>query len=1379
MKHSSPRKPKRRAHSAEAEPAPAAKASFPVVGIGASAGGLEAFKQLLQHLPRNPQMGFVLVQHLAPKHESALPELLSRSINLPVSEVKDGMAVEANHVYVIPPNTDMAISNGRLHLMPRPDTLGHHMPIDFFLRSLAADCGIKAIGIILSGTGSDGTLGMKAIKAEGGITFAQDAESAKYPGMPESAVDAGCVDFVLPPERIARELERIGHHPYLSQPRAPEALELPPEDSSELKRILVLLRKHSGVSFEHYKPTTIKRRVRRRMVLHKIDRPGEYVKFLNENPGELGALFQDILIHVTGFFRDPATFEALKQKVFPALLAGRKARTPIRIWVPGCSTGEEVYSIAIALLEFLGDRALQFPLQIFATDLSDSALEKARAGIYLENIKVDVDPGRLQRFFVKMDQGFQINKMIREECVFARHDLTKDPPFSRLDLISCRNLLIYLGPLLQKKVLAFFEYALKPGGFLLLGTSENLSGSGEHFSLVDKKNKIYSRKMSAAPPVFNFFAAEHLQGKERAAKHAAEPGPSFDLRKEVDRLLLSEYVPASVIVNEDLLILQYRGRTGRFLEPSPGQASLTLTKMAHEGLLVDLRAALHQARKEEKPARREGVQIRTDGQLRTVNIEVVPVHGPTPEDRYFLVLFEEHPPLPAPESKKSAAKREARRRKADEREMSHLQEELAQTKASLQSIIEQQETANEELRSANEEILSSNEELQSTNEELETAKEELQSTNEELTTLNEELQNRNVQLNVANSDLNNLLTSVNIPIIMVGSDLRIRRVTPMAERIFNIIPSDLGRPIGNIRPNLEIADLEELIRDSIENISTREREVKDREGRWYSLRVRPYRSIENKIDGAVLVLLDIDALKSEVTELRLHAEAIVETVQTPLILLDGALRVRTANHAFYEAFLASREETENHLIYGLGSGQWNIPRLRELLEDILPKKTVFNDFEVAHEFPRVGHKTMLLNARSIREAGSRDPLILLAIEDITDRKLTSEALRLLAEVIALAGEAEDTRALTSRCLETICKLQGWMLGQVWFLDEDESVLRCAPRAYYSGVDAEDFRKASLATNLRHGESLPGRTWQANSPQWITDLQAEANFARRDAALAAGMRSAFAFPISVGSKLYAIWEFFSPEVRDPDARLLEATTRLGNHLAVVYERRQADESLRALSARLIKLQDEERRRLARDLHDSTAQTLAAAAINLSVVGEESAKLSPRAVKLLEESTTLVNQASEEIRTLAHLLHPPMLDEVGLGPALRWYIGGYVRRSGIEVELDMPENFGRLPADLEAALYRIVQEGLTNIHRHSGSKSAKVCLSLESDGVSLVLSDRGKGLGVEIPGEAGNDIASLGVGIAGMRERVKQLGGRFEINSSRHGIEVKVTFPASAR
>jgi len=957
---------------------------FSIVGIGASAGGLEAFSDLLPYLPEKTGMAFVLIQHLDPKHGSELREILARTTKIPVEEVTDGALVQPDHVYVIPPNTTMALKDGVLRLAARVLTHGRHMPIDHFLRSLADARGNRAISVILSGTASDGTEGSRAIKAAGGITFAQDEESAKYSGMPHSAVSAGCVDFVLPPAGIARELTRVAQHPHLTR-TAPEKPDLAIIAGEQMDALLL---ETTGVDFTHYKQTTLQRRIKRRMVLHKVEKLKDYVRFVRNTPGEVEELYQDILIHVTGFFRDPAAFEALRKQVLPYLFHQKKGT--VRVWVPGCSTGEEVYSLAMVMLEYLWLETNKtakttlgnVPFQIFATDISDSALDRARAGLYSDAAVTGISPDRLRRFFLRMDGGYQIVKPVREMCIFARQNIAKDPPFSNLDLISCRNLLIYLGPVLQKRVIPTLHYALKPNGYLMLGESESLGAFAEYFAPLGKKSRIYQKKKSVARLITYFSGLDYSIRRTDEPK-AHKPQPVLSVEKEADRMLINRFVPASIVVNDELEIVHFRGKTGPYLEPAAGQPTFNLSKMAREGLLVDVRTAIAKARKENCTVLREGVHVQSNGQMRDVNLEVIPLRGSLPGERFYVVVFEDAVARAARgrEEKKKAM----RARDSVSRESAQLKRELLQLREQFQSLIEEHETTTEEFKAANEEVLSANEELQSTNEELETAKEELQSTNEELTTLNEELHNRNVELTAANNDLLNVLGNVIVPVVIVDRDLRIRRFTPPAQKLLNLLPSDVGRRLTEIRPNLNVQDLGELARETIESVMPREQEVQENgSGAWYAMRVRPYQTWDNKIDGAVLSFQDIDAIKRSLAQTRQYAEELIQDAREPIVVLDGSLRVVHANQAFYRVFDVTHKETESHAIYELGNGQWNIPRLRELLEKVLPGNQKVEDFDVRHNFPHLGERTMMLNARRIEPQAGRQ-LILLYIEDVTGK----------------------------------------------------------------------------------------------------------------------------------------------------------------------------------------------------------------------------------------------------------------------------------------------------------------------------------------------------------------------------------------------------------
>ncbi|MEG4343957.1 chemotaxis protein CheB [Microcoleus sp. A003_D6] len=972
------------------------EAPFPIVGIAASAGGLEAFTGLLSHLPVDTGMAFVLIQHLAPDHKSLLSEILARTTQMPVTQVTDGMAVEPNQVYVIPPNTKMVVSQGVLQLSPREKIYGKYMPGDAFFTSLAVDRGHKAIAVVLSGGDGDGSLGLKAIKAAGGMSFAQCQGTAKVDSMPNTAVATGNVDFVLPPEKIAEELGNYSRSSFMTRPLPLTTVEELPEQGDALATIFALLKSNTGVDFSHYKPTTIARRIQRRMVLYKLESLDDYAQNLQQNSAEIKALYEEILIHVTSFFRDPEVFDKLKEVVFPTITQNKSAEAPIRIWVAGCSTGEEVYSIAICLLEFLGDRVIPPPIQIFATDISEGAIGKARSGSYSENQMVDVSPERRQRFFIRAEVGgsYRICKAIREMCVFARQDLGSDPPFSNLDLVSCRNVLIYLGESLQKKVMPIFNYSLNPTGFLLLGTSESTGKFSSLFTVVHKKSKIYAKKLTGTRPTFSFTPSSYLIPKAAQQQRGNEENliNSFDLHRETDQLILNRYAPPSVIVNEQMKILQVRGDIDPYFRVAAGTPDLNLLAMAREGLIVELRTAISQAQMQNVSVRKERVSVLGGGRSCTVNFEVIPFQPHTAEKRYFLVLFEETLPTAIDLSTLTSesfeegdlAPKIALLRQA----LATANQEKAAAQAHLQSLIQEHESVNQDLTIANEEILSSNEELQSTNEELETAKEEIQATNEELTTTNEELRSRNFEQHHLNNDLTNLLASINIPILMLANDLQIRRFTPAAQGIFNLIPTDIGRPFSDIRSTLDVPDLEQMILQVIDTLHTQEQEVQTLSGYWYNIRIRPYRTTENLIDGVVIVLLDIDAVKRSaktLEEARNYAETIVETVPTPLVALDADFRVNKANRAFYKTFQVSPSETAKFSLFELGNGQWNIPQLRSILEDILVSDVQLQNFELEHVFEQIGPKTMLLNACKLeREDGAL--MILLSIEDITDRK---------------------------------------------------------------------------------------------------------------------------------------------------------------------------------------------------------------------------------------------------------------------------------------------------------------------------------------------------------------------------------------------------------
>jgi two-component system CheB/CheR fusion protein len=837
---------------------------YPIVAIGASAGGLEAIRELLENLPTDSGMAYVYIQHLDPTHKSMLSEILQRATKMKVLEAKHLMHIQPNHVFIIPPNKDMAIIDGVLTLNPRKAKPSIHLPVDNFFSSLAEKQKEGAIGIVLSGNASDGTFGLKAIKLAGGLTFAQD-DSAKFQSMPQSAIGSGVVDMVLSPKEIAKELERISRHPATSaiieeKPDHISENDIPNNDE-DLANIVQLLKKATSVDFSHYKMNTIKRRVLRRMLIYKQDTLADYYHYLKQHTGEINVLYQDILINVTSFFRDPDAMEYVKKTLIPRILKTKKPNEPIRVWVPACASGEEAYSLAMVFMEVLGDKAVTTPLQIFASDLSELSIAKARMGLYAQSDLADVSPERIKRFFEKIDGAYRVVKSIRDLCVFANHNVFRDPPFSRLDLVSCCNFLIYLDNVLQKRLLSIFHYAVLPNGFLILGKSETISASQHLFSQIEKKYRIYIRKNeSSDKAIFDMHYRVHnapvFAGKgEKVAKKNAVTESDFE--KTVEEILLKEFIPASVVINSNLEILQFNGSTGLFLEPSHGKASLNLLKMARSGLSYELRNAVHKAGKSGERIKKTGLEIKIREKVHQVSIEVVPL--PADEEQLFLIVFEEFKASPTTETKSNLTR---------DKLVKQLQTELLAAKEDMHSIIEEQEASVEELQSANEEIISSNEELQTVNEELETTKEEVESANEELLTINNELQVRNEQL-------------------------------------------------------------------------------------------------------------------SESYE---YSQAIFDTIEEAVLVLDKNFKVKTANKSFYKIFQVKEQDTEGMLLYELGNRQWNILKLRELLEDVIANNKSFKGLEIEHNFPQIGKKIMLLNARRITQQIQRQHLIILAISDISEQR---------------------------------------------------------------------------------------------------------------------------------------------------------------------------------------------------------------------------------------------------------------------------------------------------------------------------------------------------------------------------------------------------------
>lgn len=947
-------------------------APFFVVGIGASAGGLEALTAFFGRVTFDGA-AFIVVQHLARGHSSVLTELLDRASRLKVVTAASGIAVEPNHVYVAPPESDLSIAGGVLQLHPPSDAQDRaQLPIDSFFRTLAADQGSSSIGVVLSGTGTDGTFGLAAIKSAGGITFAQDPTSAKFDGMPRSALESGVADYCLTPEAIADEILLLDSNPYA------RVRTLATSSQEQMNKLGVLIKSAFRIELAHYKPPTIERRLQRRMALHRIQNVGDYVRLCETDPRELAALHRDLLINVTSFFRDPPAFEVLKGEVLPAIIDGKRdGADSIRIWIPGCASGEEAYSIAICLVELLEEKQSALKVQIFATDVDDDAVQQARRGTFPPNIGADVSGERLARFFVRLDDGrYQVARRIRDLIVFSTQNLSRDAPFSRLDLVSCRNLLIYLQPAIQRRVLRIVHYALRPEGFLMLGTSETVGDSAELFSLIDRRNKIYAAKhVALTPDALELGVGSAPVQRALAPISAAVTRPIFRIASLADRKIVENYAPPGVVVNENLEILYYRGRTQLYLEQPSGAPTHHILRMVRPDLRGPLKSAIEHA---DSSGEVSSTIAQVEGSPpRFVTLIVHPIYEPESRARCLLILFKERErELPI-----GAAVAPVVNESSDDR-VRQLAQELALTKDYLQSTIEEVERANEDLKCANEELQSSIEELQSTNEELETSKEEMQSTNEELITLNEELQNRMRELSTSNDDLHNLLLGVDRPIVIVGMDLRIRRFTRAAERIIQLNQTDIGRSVAVLSSFVGLP-IDRYAANVIAHISNVEEELQASDHRWYRLRITPYRTIDLTISGVVITLIDVELQKrrSELTDAaNAYASEFLTTVQHPLLILSGELAVIWVNDAYVEQFGTLREEIVGSQLDTIAGGQWRQPAIEPAIKKTAESGAPFRDRRVEVKSVH-GPKRWRVAGRSIPGDGNKTMLILLSIEE--------------------------------------------------------------------------------------------------------------------------------------------------------------------------------------------------------------------------------------------------------------------------------------------------------------------------------------------------------------------------------------------------------------
>ena len=1118
-------------------------APFPIVGIGASAGGLEALQQFFTHMPAEGDMAFVIVQHLDPTHKSIMSDLLQKYTPMPVAQVEDGMHVQLNHIYLIPPNTTLTLQESTLRLAPPEAPRGYRVPIDLFLRSLAHDQKDNAIGIILSGTGSDGTLGLKLIKEQGGMTMVQS--DAKYMGMPHNALETGLVDYVLSAAEMPEKLlEYVRNRSRLAQTDNNPTIE---EDvTSHLGEIFLLLRRHTGHDFSLYKHNTIIRRIQRRMQVLAFANMPSYIAHLRDHPAEIEALFKELLIGVTHFFRDPEAFDLFEHQILPELMASKTSGDALRVWVPGCATGEEAYSIAMLLHEHAARSRTQLKLQIFATDIDPRALETARLGVYSESISVDVSPDRLNHYFSHQEHRYVIDKQLRETCIFSEHNLIKDPPFSRLDLISCRNLLIYLTSELQQKLMPLFHYAIRPGGMLWLGPSESIMSSSDLFATVDKKYKFFRRNDAASKPAAGFpWHIPKAADPDQASPLAALSPNDANLSKIADRLVLDDHAPPYVLINVDLNVIYASSRTGTYLELPRGEPNVNILNMARPALRLELRSTIHRALRDWQLTTHDHVVVEVNGSPQHLRIVVRPIVASETNTGPLLVLFQE---IGNPETVVDNADI-TRHADAHAPVIQQLENELKTTKENLQTAIEELETSNEELKSSNEELMSMNEELQSTNEELETSKEELQSINEELTTVNSELQHKIEELDRANNDIKNLLDNTHIATLFLDAQGRIQNFTPAMTHICHVIHSDIGRPIVDITMRFQHDRLQHDIDTVLRELTPVERQIQTQDEHWYMMRILPYRTTDQVIDGVVLTFVDVTQIKEAEAEIQRLNQILrnrIEELEALLELIPNGIAICEDDECQTVRF--NRMGCE---LLGLAPG--TSMTLEELGGEALPYRIYQNDLVLAPEqLPlcraanlgdtvedeeitiRCGDGRTLqlyVSAHPLRDDQGQVRGAVAAFVDMTSRNQMLAALqtyaRQQATVVQLGMQAlgrTDVTAIIDEAVVTVAATLNVPYSVVFkYYPADQSLLL----EHVVGWQAGHLGQVTLPT--AEG-SHPGYTLLQDTPIAFEDLSQEARFRPTEMLRAHHVLSGIGVPIYASGDHYGVLAGYTTERR---------------------------------------------------------------------------------------------------------------------------------------------------------------------------------------------------------------------------------------------------------
>jgi two-component system CheB/CheR fusion protein len=1202
---------------------------FLVVGLGASAGGIRAFKEFFAHVPPTSGMAYVVILHLSPEHESHLAEVLQDSTEMPVRQVCEADQIEPNHVYVIPPNRSLAITDGHLALSEIKRIEERRAPVDIFFRTLAETKRERAVCVVLSGTGADGSMGLKRIKEMGGICLVQDPNESEYSDMPRNSIATGLVDSVLPVAEIPRKIiaykERIGK----TKIAEAETLEWPETDEQALRDIFTQLRVRTGHDFSNYKRGTVLRRIERRINVNELHDLQAYARFMREHTPEATALLKDLLISVTNFFRDCEAFEALERGFIHTLFENKTINDQVRVWVAGCATGEEAYTMTILLNEYAESMASAPSIQVFATDIDAQAISTAREGFYTAADVADISTERLRRYFIKEPHGYRVRRELRDAVLFAHHNLIKDPPFSHLDMITCRNLLIYLNRTAQERVMQVFHFALNPGGLLFLGSSESVDGAGELFLTVDKDAHVYKSRNIAprlALPLTDFSVAQRIEGQRQEER--TEEARAFDRHSYADlhQRLVEQYAPPSVVVNEEYDLVHLSERAGRYMQVGGGEPSRNLLKLVRPEIRVELRTALYQAVQNRTSVEARGVPMHLEGGTRLVNLLVRPVfrEGDT-ANGFILVVFEESDGETA-----SPDLNGTERITAAEPAARQLEDELVRVKAQLRSTVEQYETQTEELKASNEELQAMNEELRSTAEELETSKEELQSVNEELTTVNQELKIKIEELSHANDDFRNLMNSTDIGTIFLDRALRVKLFTPGARDLYNLLPSDAGRPLSDITGQIAVGDLTASIERVLEKLQPIQQELQTHAGHWYLMNILPYRTSEDRIEGVIVTFMDITQRKAAERELRVSEE-----------------------------------------------------RLRLLIESVTDYSIIIQNMEGRIEVWNPGAERMFGYTKE--EALGQSISIIFTPEDRERREHLKEMMAARER-----GHTADER---------------------WHLRKDGS------RFYVSGV----------LTLLQDG---PASGFAKIARDFTEVKQAEEEVRR-------------------------IREELEQRVLERTQDLARANEAL---LAENAERRKVEKMRLHLLRQLVRTQEDERRRIAREIHDHLGQQSTALRLKLESLKDQCVDYK-ELCEPLEKVQEIATRLDSEVDFLAWELRPAALDDLGLKVALSNFVEEWSKHFAIPADFHTTGMDKERPApEAETNLYRIAQEALNNAYKHAQASRVDVLLERRDGSVVLIVED--DGIGFEVNDEG---VSENGLGLVGMRERAMLIGGTLEIES----------------